>query len=47
LRFDRELTAAGVAHVFALYPGGHETFLWKAHAVSWLRVALSHLADPD
>jgi S-formylglutathione hydrolase FrmB len=45
-RFERRLTAAGVPHLFDVYPGGHQTRLWKAHAVAWLRVALRHLAPP-
>lgn len=40
---DAELKAAGVPHVFAVYPGGHTTSLWSAHAVAWLRLALAHL----
>jgi enterochelin esterase-like enzyme len=40
----RDLTAAGVGHVFALYKGGHTVTLWKAHAAAWLGLALSHLA---
>jgi S-formylglutathione hydrolase FrmB len=45
--FDAELRAAHVPHRFALYPGGHETRLWRTHAVAWLRVALRHLASPS
>ena len=41
---DRELVTARVAHVFEVYAGKHETILWQAHAVSWLRLALRHLA---
>jgi enterochelin esterase-like enzyme len=47
LRLDRELTAARVAHVFALYPGGHQTSVWKAHAKGWLAMALRRLAAPS
>jgi S-formylglutathione hydrolase FrmB len=46
VQFDRELTQAHVPHVFALYPGGHQTPLWKRHAVAWFRLALAHLAKP-
>ena len=46
VQFDRELTAAHVPHVFALYPGAHQTSLWQRHAVAWLRLALAHLAKP-
>jgi S-formylglutathione hydrolase FrmB len=45
--FDRELRAAGVPHVFDVYPGGHQTSLWQAHAVVWLQMALRHLAAPS
>jgi putative tributyrin esterase len=44
VQLDRELTSAGVPHRFALYPGGHQTKLWSAHADAWLRLALAHLA---
>jgi S-formylglutathione hydrolase FrmB len=47
VQFDRELTAAGVPHVFELYAGAHEAALWQRHAVSWLRLALHHLASPS
>lgn len=47
VRFDAELRAADVPHRFALYPGGHRTSLWRAHAVAWLRLALRHLAVPS
>jgi enterochelin esterase-like enzyme len=47
----RELVAAGVPHVFRLYPGAHARSVWSAHARAWLALALSHLrlataADP-
>jgi S-formylglutathione hydrolase FrmB len=44
LRLDRELKAAGVPHVFALYPGAHEGTVWSAHAKAWLQLAVDHLA---
>jgi len=44
VQFDEELTEAHVAHVFALYPGGHQTSLWVAHAKGWLQMALRRLA---
>jgi S-formylglutathione hydrolase FrmB len=43
---SRELGAAHIPHVFEVYPGAHTTTLWKTHAVSWLRLALGHLASP-
>jgi len=45
-QFNRELTAAGVPHAFAVYPGGHDVELWAAHAVAWLGLAFKHLATP-
>jgi putative tributyrin esterase len=45
-RFARALTSAHVPHAFAVYAGGHETSLWRAHAVQWLRMALHHLSAP-
>jgi S-formylglutathione hydrolase FrmB len=46
-RFDRELTAAGVRHLFRMYPGGHQQAVWSAHAKGWLGVAVDHLARPQ
>ena len=43
LRLHRELLAAGVPHLFRLYPGAHAQTVWSAHAVTWLRLALAHL----
>jgi putative tributyrin esterase len=43
-RLHRELTAARVPHVFELYAGAHEQSLWVRHAVTWLGLALDHLA---
>jgi hypothetical protein len=40
---DRELSAAKLTHVFAVYPGGHTTALWASHATRWLAMALNHL----
>ncbi|HZP74155.1 MAG TPA: alpha/beta hydrolase-fold protein [Gaiellaceae bacterium] len=45
-QFDRELTRAHVAHTFDVYPGAHQTSLWRAHATYWLAMALRHLATP-
>jgi S-formylglutathione hydrolase FrmB len=44
VRLHRELAQAGVAHRFALYPGGHSQKLWSAHAPAWLAFALDNLA---
>ena len=46
-QLDRELTAARIPHVFRLYPGGHDTTVWLAHAPAWLTLALDHLAKPQ
>ena len=46
VQLDRQLTAAHLHHVFDLYPGGHDSALWQAHAVRWLGMALDHLAAP-
>jgi enterochelin esterase-like enzyme len=45
-RLDSELTAAGVPHVFRVYPGAHEQTLWTSHARAWVGLALEHLARP-
>jgi S-formylglutathione hydrolase FrmB len=45
-QLNRELVAANLPHVFEIYAGKHETSLWQAHAVSWLRLALGHMAKP-
>lgn len=43
-QLNQELSAAGVPHVFRLYPGGHQQSLWTAQAPAWLSLALNHLA---
>jgi S-formylglutathione hydrolase FrmB len=40
---DRELQAAGVPHLFRVYPGAHEQSVWQEHARRWLALALDHL----
>ena len=40
---QRALTAAGVEHLFRLYPGGHTIALWQAHAPAWLALAVDSL----
>ena len=44
IRLNRELTRAGVRHVFRVYQGGHDQSLWGRHASAWLGLALAHLA---
>jgi putative tributyrin esterase len=46
VRLDRELTAAGVPHLFRLYSGGHSQQLWQREAAAWLRLAVQRLARP-
>jgi putative tributyrin esterase len=46
LQLDRELRAAHVPHVFAVYPGAHQLSVWKLHAKRWLELAVDHLARP-
>lgn len=41
---NRELEAAGVPHVYAIYPGVHSAVLWRTEAPYWLWMALNHLA---
>jgi len=43
VRLDRELNAAKVPHLFAVYPGGHTQSLWSEHADRWVGLALGHL----
>ena len=45
-QLDRELRAAGVPHVFRIYPGAHDQTVWSAHAGAWLSLALDHLRRP-
>jgi len=42
---DRELRAAGIAHVFKVYFGGHSHALWQEHAAHWLRMLFTHLTQ--
>ncbi|MHB8695850.1 MAG: alpha/beta hydrolase [Solirubrobacteraceae bacterium] len=42
--FDQQLTTAGVAHTFAVYPGAHNSTLWRAEAPAWVGSALSYLS---
>ncbi|MHB8470614.1 MAG: alpha/beta hydrolase [Gaiellaceae bacterium] len=43
-QFNHELSAAGIAHVFRLYAGGHSQALWQSYAPAWLSLALGHLS---
>ena len=43
---DRELTQAGIPHLYRVYPGGHEQTLWQAQAPAWLSLALGRLERP-
>jgi S-formylglutathione hydrolase FrmB len=44
VELNQELDRARVPHVYAVYPGGHTTALWEAHAAYWLGMAVNHLA---
>jgi enterochelin esterase-like enzyme len=43
-QLDAELHAAGIPHLFRIYPGAHEQTVWQAHAADWLTLALRHLS---
>jgi putative tributyrin esterase len=43
---DQELTAAGIPHLYQVYPGGHEQTLWQDQAPYWLELALTGLEAP-
>jgi S-formylglutathione hydrolase FrmB len=40
---DAAMSAAGITHDFAVYPGGHSEPLWAAHSADWIGRALAHL----
>jgi S-formylglutathione hydrolase FrmB len=40
-----ELTAAGVPHLFRVYPGTHEDAFWDRHEDAWLMAGVRLLAD--
>jgi enterochelin esterase-like enzyme len=40
---QRALTAAGVGHLFRLYPGGHTSALWQERVPAWLALAVDSL----
>jgi enterochelin esterase-like enzyme len=42
----RELSAAHVRHVFAIYRGAHESSVWRGHSQHWFQLAVDHLARP-
>lgn len=43
-RFDRSLSASGIAHVYHTYPGAHTHSLWQREAPAWLTLALGFLS---
>ncbi len=45
-RLDRQLTAAGIPHIFALYPGAHTGSFWRMHQDQWLDGAVERLDRP-
>lgn len=46
VRLARELTSAGVPHLFRLYPGSHNQAFWAAHQDEWLGGAIDRLDPP-
>lgn len=46
-QLNRELTAAGIPHLFELYPGVHTVSLWEKHATAWLALALHRLSAQE
>gem|GEM_PF-2783588 len=47
MQLNRELTAAGIPHLFELYPGTHTVSVWEKHATAWLALALHRLHAPE
>jgi enterochelin esterase-like enzyme len=47
VQLNRELTAAGIPHLFELYPGTHTVSVWEKHATAWLALALHRLHAPE
>ncbi len=46
-RLDRQLTAAGIPHIFRLYQGAHDESFWSRHQDQWLEAAVDHLDPPS
>jgi enterochelin esterase-like enzyme len=46
-RLDRELTEAGIPHVFELYEGAHDSAFWREHQDQWLAGAVERLDPPS
>jgi enterochelin esterase-like enzyme len=44
---DRELSDAGIPHVFELYQGGHNATLWHGYEDQWLAAAVERLEPPE
>jgi enterochelin esterase-like enzyme len=44
---DKELTDAGIPHVFELYQGGHDGTFWREHQDEWLAAAVERLDPPE
>jgi enterochelin esterase-like enzyme len=43
---DKELTDAGIPHVFQVYQGAHESSFWREHQDEWLAGAVERLDPP-
>lgn len=45
-QLDRELTNAGIPHLFELYQGDHSSAFWRSHQDQWLAGAVERLDPP-
>ena len=46
-QLSRELTAAGIPHIFKLYEGAHNQAFWSEHQDEWLAAAVDRLDRPS
>jgi enterochelin esterase-like enzyme len=46
-QLDKELTDAGIPHVFELYQGAHDGTFWREHQDEWLGAAVERLDPPS
>jgi len=44
---NRELTEAGIPHVFEIYQGAHDGAFWREHQDEWLSAAVERLDPPE
>jgi enterochelin esterase-like enzyme len=45
-RLSKELTAAGIPHIFQIYEGAHNPAFWSQHQDQWLAGAVKRLDPP-